>query len=123
MYTGDYTNLMGTEVTPRVSFVVNPDNDFAKTFDDVMISATERLENVDFVVDRELSMGDQTVSEVNLDVFPVEGNYRIKTLRDPRNERLRGVRMRSTVRWKKNNIASAISAIYTKYRLSSRTPF
>lgn len=123
MYTGDYTNLMGTEVTPRVSFVVNPDNDYAKTFDDVMISATERLENIDFIVDRELSMGDQTVSEVNLDVFPVEGNYRIKTLRDPRNERLRGVRMRSTARWKKNNIASTISAIYTKYRLSSRTPF
>lgn len=123
MYTGDYTNLMGTEVTPRVTFVVNPDGDYAKTFDDVMISATERLENVDFVVDREISMGDQTVSEVNLDVFPVEGNYRIKTLRDPRNERLRGVRMKSTVRWKKNNIASTISAVYTKYRLSSRSPF
>jgi hypothetical protein len=123
MYTGEYTNLMGTEVTPRVTFVVNPDGDYAKTFDDVMISATERLENVDFVVDREISMGDQTVSEVNLDVFPVEGNYRIKTLRDPRNERLRGVRMKSTVRWKKNNIASTISAVYTKYRLSSRSPF
>jgi hypothetical protein len=123
MYTGEYTNLMGTEVTPRVTLVVNPDGDYAKTFDDVMISASERLENVDFVVDRELSMGDQLVSEVNLDVFPIEGNYRIKTLRDPRNERLRGLRMKSTVRWKKNNIASAISAIYTKYRLSSRTPF
>lgn len=123
MYTGDYSNLMGTEVTPRVTFVVNPDGDYAKTFDDVMISATERLENVDFQVDRELSMGDQTITEVNLDVFPIEGNYRIKTLRDPRNERLRGLRMKSTVRWKKNNIASTINAIYTKYRLSSRTPF
>lgn len=123
MYTGDYANLMGTEVTPRVTFVVNPDGDYAKTFDDVMISATERLDNVDFVVEREQSMGDQLVSEVNLDVFPAEGNYRIKTLRDPRNERLRGLRMKSTVRWKKNNIASTINAIYTKYRLSSRTPF
>lgn len=123
MYTGEHTNLIGTEVTPRITFVVNPDADFAKTFDDLAIAATERLQDVDFVVEREQSMGQQLVSEVNLDVFPVEGNYRIKTLRDPRDERLRGLRMKTTVRWMSNNIPSLVSSIYTKYRLSSRTPF
>ena len=123
MYTGECTNLMGTYVTPRITFLVNPDADFAKTFDDMAIAATERLQDVDFVVEREQSMGQQLVSEVNLDVFPVEGNYRIKTLRDPRDERLRGLRMKTTIRWMSIDIPSMVSSIYTKYRLSARTPF
>lgn len=123
MYTGEHTKLMGSDVTPRVTFVVNPDADYAKTFDDLAIASTERLKDVDFVVEREQSMGQQLVSEVNLDVFPVEGNYRIKTLRDPRDERLRGLRMKTTVRWMSVDLPSIVSSIYTKYRLSARTPF
>lgn len=123
MYTGEYTILMGSDVTPRITLIVNPDADYAKTFDDLAIAATERLKDVDFVVEREQSMGQQLVSEVNLDVFPVEGNYRIKTLRDPRDERLRGLRMKTTVRWMSNDLPSMVSSIYTKYRLSARRPF
>lgn len=123
MYTGDYNVLFGKEVTPRVTFVVNPDEGFSKTFDDMSLVASERLDNIDLVVERELSMGNQIASEINVDVFPVEGNYRIKVLRDPKEERLRGLRMLSTLRWKLINVGSTISAIYTKYRLSSRHPF
>lgn len=123
MYTGDYSQLFGTEVTPRVSFVVNPDGDYSKTFDDVSVIATERLSSIDFSVEREESLGQQSVTEVNLDVLPVEGNYRIKTLRDAREERLRGGYMTSVIKWTKNNILSVLSSVYTKYRLSSRRPF
>jgi hypothetical protein len=115
IYTGEHTKLFGSDVTPRVTFIVNPDADYAKTFDDIAVAATERLQNMDFRVEREQSMGRQLVEEVNLDVFPVEGNYRIKTLRD--------LRMVTTMRWFSNDIPSSVSSVYTKYRLSARRPF
>lgn len=121
MYTGDINQLFGEAVVPRVTFVVNPDSDFAKTFDDQAIIATDRLATVDWDVEREQSLGNQTVSGTIIDVDSVEGNYRIKTLRDNLNARLRGLRLTTTIKWK--DTLSKLSSVITKYRSSSRNPF
>ena len=121
MYTGDINQLFGETVVPRVTFVVNPDSDFAKTFDDQAIIATDRLATVDWDVAREQSLGNQTVSGTVIDVDSVEGNYRIKTLRDNLNARLRGLRLTTTIKWK--DTLSKLSSVITKYRPSSRNPF
>lgn len=122
MYTGSDspTTLAGEVVIPRVSFYVNPDADFSKTFDNMMFNCNERLDKVDLLVTREGALGNQEVLNTSIDINPVEGNYRIKTLRDGDGTRLRGLRMKATVYW---NEASALSSVFTKYRTSSRNPF
>jgi hypothetical protein len=121
-YTGTINSFMGTTVIPRVTVAVNPDVEYSKTFDNMMFVATERLDEIDLVVEREQSLGNQLVSGINLDRRSVEGNYRIKTLRDNDSARLRGLKMLATVKWSDAAIAT-LSAIMTKYRTSSRTPF
>jgi hypothetical protein len=120
MYTGT-NSLFGTTVVPRVKFVVNPEADFSKTFDDMMFVATDRLDYVDLEVERESALGDQTVSNMSLDAIGHEGNFRVKTLRDSSTSRLRGLRMFCTTFWKSSS--SVLSGVFTKYRLSARTPF
>ena len=121
MYTGDLNQLFGVPVTPRVSFVVNPDADISKTFDVLMFSATDRLDEVDLTVEREQALGNQTVTGTNIATNYVEGNYRIKTLRDGDGARLRGLRMLVTVKW--GELLSVLSNVYTKFRHSNRIPF
>lgn len=120
MYTGTVNQLFGNTVVPRVTFSINPDPDFTKTFDNIMINATERLSSMDFVVNRETPLGNQTAS-ISLDVPPIEGSFRIAVPRDSVSARLRGMYCRATIAWK--NIQSAISAVGTKYRKSSRRPW
>ena len=123
MYTGNYGQLFGETVTPRVTFVVNPDADFSKTFDNLMAVATERLDTVDCVVEREAVITNQVVNGMNFDVLSQEGNFRIKTMRDGDSARLRGLRLLTTIKWKTTNVGSTLSSVLTKYRLSSRTPY
>jgi len=124
MYTGNYNDLFGTSVVPRVTFVVNPDAGFSKTFDNMMFVATDLLDVADATIERENSLGDQTVTGMVLDgSISIEGNYRIKTLRDGNSARLRGTRMIATVKWLTTNVTSTLSSVFTKYRLSSRSPF
>jgi hypothetical protein len=103
--------------------IVNPAPDFSKTFDNQMFVATERLDTVDWEVEREQSLGNQTVVGTIIDSISVENNFRVKTMRDGDSARLRGLRLLTTVNWKNDNTVSALSAVLTKYRLSSRTPF
>jgi hypothetical protein len=121
MYAGTVNQLFGEEVVPSVTVVCNPDEPVAKTFDNVLISATERLDTMDITVQREVEKGHQTVSGMDIDVPSVEGSYRIKTLRDADGARLRGLRALITIKFKA--VQSAIREIATKYRLSSRVPF
>lgn len=124
MYQGNYNVLLGQTVTPRATVIVNPDGDFSKTFDNLMFVATDRLATVDAVVERESSLGNQTVSGMIVDASSRgEGNYRIKVLRGSGSARLRGLRMKATVKWLTTNVTSALSAIYTRYRTSPRTNF
>jgi hypothetical protein len=120
IYTGTVNQLFGNTVVPRVSFSINPDPDFTKTFDNIMINASERLSSMDFVVIRENSLGNQTAT-TSLDVPSIGGNFRIAVPRDSVSARLRGMYCKATITWK--NIQSAISAVGTKYRKSSRRPW
>jgi hypothetical protein len=122
-FTGDFNQLFGNSVVPRVTFVVNPDGPLSKTFDNLMFEATDRLDEVDLTVPRESALADQVISGTIIDTSPVEGNYRIKILRDIDEARLRGLRMLTTVKWKPGNFSSILSSVFTKYRLSSRQPF
>jgi hypothetical protein len=121
MYVGDPNNFFGGIVVPRVKIVINPDADFGKIFDNMMFVASERLLEVDMVVEREESLPDQEVFGMNLDSRGVDGNYRIKTLRDSKTSRLRGLRAIATIKW--GNILSTLSSVVTKYRLTSRHPY
>jgi hypothetical protein len=121
MYTGDVNQLFGETVTPSVTVVCNPDEPVSKTFDCLLISSSQRLDEVDMVVNRESELGNQTVSGMNIDASPVEGSYRIKVLRDSDNSRLRGLRALITVKFKA--IQSSLREIATKYRHSSRVPW
>ena len=97
MYTGDAGQLMGQEVTPRVSFVVNPDSGFSKTFDNMMFVADGDLATVDFLVERP-DGNSQNVTGTVIAGYK-EGNYRIKSSRDSSGARLRGLQMITTVKW------------------------
>lgn len=123
MYTGDYGQMFGSSVTPRISFSVNPDGPLSKVFDNLMFEASDRLGEMDLVVVREQALGNQAVSGTILDIAPIENNYRIKILRDSGNARLRGLRMDATVKWKEGNFTSILSSVVTKYRPSARQPY
>jgi hypothetical protein len=124
MYKGPMHSHFGVTVTPRVSFVVNPDSDISKTFDNQAFVTTNRLDSIDRTVERETELGPQVSPTQSLDVPPVEGNYRRKTLRDSAGARLRGLRMLCTVFWKTGSTDSAtLSSVLTKYRWSARSPF
>lgn len=123
MYQGQANNLFGTVVTPRVTFVVNPEDGISKVFTNQMYVATERLATADFTVEREQELADQTVTGTVIAVSPVEGNYRIELPRAAGDERLRGLRMLVTIKWKTDNFFSTLSEVFTKYRLLRRLPF
>lgn len=122
MYTGNYSTLFGQTVTPRVTFVVNPAPDFSKTFDNQMIVATERLASIDYEVERESAYGSQT-GTILVDNTTIEGNFRVKTMRDADDARFRGLRLLTTLNWKTDNVGSLVSSVFTKVRLSSRSLF
>lgn len=121
MYTGTVNQLFGETVVPSVTFVVNPDEEAPKVFDDVCVVASERLSTIDLVIERETALGNQTCATTSLDSTSIEGNFRIKTPRDGDGGRLRGLRMTATIKFKA--IQSALRSVLTKYRHSSRSPF
>jgi hypothetical protein len=123
MYTGDANQLFGQTVTPRVTMIVNPDEGISKTFDNQMFVASDRLATVDHVVEREQNIGNQIVSGTIVDLSSREGNFRITLPRDSNNERLRGLRLLTTIKWKTDTDPVSLNSVYTKYRHSSRTPF
>ncbi len=120
MYTGPNNFLMGKAVIPSVSFSINPDEDISKVFDNMMLSASDRLLEADLVCPHESELGDQTTT-VDLDLQSIEGNFRVKVLLDQNISRMRGTKMLATIKW--GELISNLSSLYTKYRLSPRTPF
>lgn len=113
--------LFGQTVIPRLTICINPDENFSKTFDVLMLASTERLLSGDIVVENDSLIGNQSITGINFDIEPVEGNYRIPVPRDSNGYRARGLRALLTIKWKA--IKSSLQGIYTKYDLSKRTPF
>ena len=122
MYTGNYDQLFGNTVIPRVSFIVNPEADAEKIFTNIALISTDRLDEIDFTVSRENALTDQT-GTIIADVPPVGGSYRLKLPRASNLERLRGQYMTVTIKWKADNTTSVLSSVLHKYRLESRRPF
>lgn len=120
MYTGNPNTLFNKITIPRVKFVTNPDNDISKVFDNQLIVASERLLSTHYEVTHEQQEGNQSSMVLMEDIPQVEGNYRLKTLRDQDGARLRGLRMLTEIRF--NDVLSTLSSVLTKYRLSSRYP-
>jgi hypothetical protein len=121
MHTGDVNTLFDTVVVPRITFYVNPDESISKTFEVMMVDASDRLDVIDLEVERESSLGNQVVNGTNLDSISIEGNYRVKTPRATGNAKLRGLRMKATIKW--GELRSALRSVWTKYNLSARSPF
>lgn len=123
MYTGpdNPTELFGTDVVPRVRISINPDEEISKTFDNVMLASTDKLDEAEFIVERESSQGNQIITTSDLEVDQISGNYRIKVLLDADNARARGLRMLGTFKW--GDLPATLSSIITKYRLMPKLPF
>lgn len=121
MYTGDVNQLFGVAVTPRVKVCINPEGEIAKTFDVLMLPATEALDEGDMVVEQDTARGNQTISGINFDVPSIENVFKMPVGRDSSKARARGMRALLTIKWK--DIQSALSSLHTKYYPSKRTPF
>jgi len=121
MYTGSVNQLFGVTVTPRVKVCINPEGEIAKTFDVLMLPATEALDEGDMVIEQDTARGNQTISGINFDVPSIENVFKMPVGRDSNKARARGMRALLTIKWK--NIQSALSSLHTKYYPSKRTPF
>lgn len=121
MYTGTISNLMGTTVTPYVTFIANPDSDFGKTFDDVLVNCTEPMATLDTKVFRNTAIGFQSATTLSLNVTTRgEGNYRAKILRDGgTGARMRGNKAQHTLTWNTGSgLANSVTSVITQWRPS-----
>lgn len=120
MYTGEPNQLFSIPTTSKVSFSVNPEFDYAKTFNNIDIYSTERLDTLDMETQKETGETGQVVTGIDIDVNRREGNYRVQVLRDSNNARLRGTRAQITLYWKQDELVSFLSSVITKYAASQR---
>jgi hypothetical protein len=121
--TGPYTKIFGTYYTPSVRFIITPDAEISKVFDSMLINSTDRLGTLDLTVRRAVEFGNQIQAPV-VDLSQIgtrgEGNYKLKTLRDSSNARLRGVNMTAMITWPStvSAIPVSLNSVHTKYRFS-----
>jgi hypothetical protein len=119
MYTNTDSRLFGEYVVPSVQFIINPEYQFGKQFDNLLVVASDRLNNVDLLVEREVSLGDQAANGLSIDV-PSRGlgNYKVKILRDINGARLKGSSMKALVRWKSTPSIEPVTltSVLTQYR-------
>jgi len=118
MYEGDYSVLLGTTVTPSVTFAVNDKYETVKTFDNFVVYATNKLDTITITAEKEAGVTGNTVSGIDIDKDRREGNYRVQVPYDVDRARIRGVRADVTAYWKTSNIKAVLSAIVTKFRIS-----
>lgn len=119
MYSTTDSRLFGTYVVPRVQFIINPEYQFGKQFDNLLVVASDRLNNVDLLVEREVALGNQSCNAVPLDV-PSRGlgNFKVKILRDEHDARLKGSTMKALIRWKSGASVQPVllTSVLTQYR-------
>lgn len=120
MYTGLANKLFTQTVTPSITFSINDDFDTPKTFDNIIVYASDKLLKMDLAVENESGLDNQLITDLQIDPNRREGNYRIPTLRDVNLARLRGTRAMATIYWPPSGIIS-LSQVVTKYRPSARS--
>jgi hypothetical protein len=124
-YTGNPTQFFGAYATSvYVDFIVNPMPETGKVFDDILLTASDRLNTLNIITEREAALGNQTITGITLDVTTrAEGNYRAKILRDSSGARLRGIYAKGRINWKTGvgNSQVSLYSINTKFRPSENT--
>lgn len=120
MYAGSPDNFFGNTPTSYVRFIVNPEVEFPKVFDNFVFYSSRRLGTVDVSIENEGGLTEQTLVGMDLDKDQREGTYKIKILRDASGARLRGIHSTVSVYWPADSGTQALSAVATKYRLSQR---
>ena len=133
MYTG-FQMFMGKTKQASVTFVVNPDVEAGKTFDNLVFNSSDRLSGYTGTVDNEFSLVGpvQQVMGDGLDIDPRDGTYRVKALRDVyTGNRVRGKYMSVQINWQATKFfppvsnlftPTTLSSVLTKYRISQRQP-
>jgi hypothetical protein len=118
---GEYNEFYNELSEPFVKFITNPQPEIAKTYDNVRVYASRALQDVDIKVTPIGDSQDIQRLGMNLDVYPREGYYRIKVLRDDSGQRIRGDKAEYTIRWNENDQNQTfLNSVITKYRSSTR---
>lgn len=118
MYEGTYSSLLGSTVTPSVTFAVNDKYEVVKTFDNFVVYSTEKLNTITIIAEKEAGTVGNEVSGIDIDKDRREGNYRVQVPYDVNRARIRGVRANVTAYWKTTDLRTTLSAIVTKFRIS-----
>jgi hypothetical protein len=119
----NYSSLAGQDVTPEVTFYVNPEEGISKVFDILILHATDRLLTADFQVVRDSGEGTQIGTQIDLSTIDAreEGTYRMRILRDLAGKRLRGTLMKVTLRFDNTREAKvALRSVVSRFRPSMR---
>lgn len=120
-YAGTYTEWNGTAVTPELQLIVNPDNEFAKKFDNIRYQATKPLNTADFTVPQRGSASDLSDTSVDISSDKRETYYRVKVLRNTGdNQRLVGPYMQVDIDFDTSEGQVTLFDWITKYRPSPR---
>jgi len=120
MYEGEYSSLLGSTVTPSVTFSVNDKYEVVKTFDNFIVYSTEKMDTITIVAEKEAGTVGNEVSGIDIDKDRREGNYRVQVPYDVNRARIRGVRANVTAYWKTTNLRTTLSSIITKFRISKQ---
>jgi hypothetical protein len=118
---GTYNQWFNQLVEPRITIIVNPKVDIAKTFNNLRVHATYPLKDVDLLVIKDVAQLNQIANGINLDILPREDYYRLKIPRDEKGARLRGGLLQGTFNWEEtSNKKVTLNSIITKYLPSRR---
>jgi hypothetical protein len=128
--TGDAGKILGvtTAEDSYMQFIINPDIDYVKTYDNIIVNATGgsggRLKNITLDTSRDTSLTDQTTGTMSLDNAPREDIHKIKVVRESgTSNRMRGTHATALLYWDNTtyNEVVPVTSVLTKYRLSNRT--
>lgn len=129
MYTGDYNSFMGTLLTPSVTFVANPDGDYTKVYDSLLINTNDSLDSVELETGVTPTGFTQYTHTTALSTKRGEGNYKVKVMRDENGpidangdfkNRLRWPYVKITVNWAEG--ATSVNGINLTSVLTKYTP-
>ncbi len=130
MYEGTPGQLFGNIITPSLTTVMNDVFNNTKTFDNIIIYSSDKMDKASVVSEKEPADIMQQVIDQDIEVDRREGAYRVAFLRDDAGARLRGTRCSITLKWKtltsfdedvfQNIDTVTLARIVTKYRFSGR---
>lgn len=124
MYTGPASFLFGNYLFPNVTFIINPELEHSKTFDNLLINSTNKLKTLSLSTSQD-SGATQTMTNVDLTTIATRGKdngYMLKTLRDSSNGRMRGLFSTAQLTWNSGVSIPQVGliSVVTNIRLSSK---